>query len=260
MTTLFLALKAGTNEIHGSGITAEAAIKDALIAQQATEFDVAPASDRFKACEDFDYNPTEAIIVDGVADLITPRDIKYYNEVVVNGGVKITHVAMFANPADRIAIQAIGSSAEEAIGFAVKATGAETDAFVAIPVTPRMSALLASGEVPTNWVDRADGAIDCEVDYAVFAERETDFDEDAPVVTFINLHGEDIEADSAREAVIDDLDDLGLDRAGEYVVVSYPRDLSFGELFEQYAPTKFRIRDEVDARLITVEKVDLDTD
>lgn len=172
---------------------------------------------------------------------------------------QITHVAMFANPSDRIAVQETGTSAEAAIAAAVKATGAKVDDFVAIPVTPRMSALLATGEVPSSWVDK-DGTMDCEIVYAVFADTTSEWSDEADdtVTAYRNCHGERIEARDAHAAASEAVNECGVERWGSYVVVSYPSALAFDELFNDAGPILHTIRVGVNSDLIVEETVEFD--
>lgn len=161
-----VALKTGSNIIHGTGSSAEIALEDALLGlaegeEEGVEFTAFPISDRMSACYSFDYNPTEAeiLIVDGkpVAELRAASEIAYYAENIEPKVSKVTHVVLFANGEG--GIQETGSSAEGAIAAAVKAIGADKEIFVAKPVTPRMSAVLASGQVPDSWLE-FDGVVD----------------------------------------------------------------------------------------------------
>ena len=169
----------------------------------------------------------------------------------------ITHVALFASATAVQSIQSVGTSADEAIANAARETGVPASDLVAKAVTDRMGALLAM-ETPTGWIE-VDGVVDTEVDYAVFSDLSTVFDDETgeQAHRYVNLHGEDIEADGFDYAAIFALDDCGLERVGDYTVVSYPRTLSFGEVFEECGGTKFRLRPGIDPALVSLKSIEL---
>lgn len=271
-----IALEVGSSTIQGQGVSAEAALADARMGRaHDRKFNVFPISDRMAACYAADYNPTEAVIVDNVADICVPHEVAYHAERIAKGGnddtppagSKITHIAIFA-AADAVqSIQEVGSSAEAAIAAAVAATGAEAYVFVAKPVTPRMSALLAGNNTPTRWTE-VDGVADLyDADYkpAFFVFSETGARDDEGNLILESLQDHDaIEAVEPKDAILKVI--AGFDfpewpGTTEYVTVEVPAGTLLTEALIEVGNDVYRLSEAfADAYVRTVEVTEDDWD
>ena len=161
---------------------------------------------------------------------------------------KITHIAIFANADAVQSIQEVGSSAEGAIAAAVAATGAEASAFVAKPVTPRMSMVLAGNDAPTRW-NQVDGLADLyDEDYkqAWFVFSELGGEDGKKRQLFERVqHGDAIEADTATGAILAMIESTygGDNWPGDttYGAVEVPAGTEFEDAFVEVGDEVYRL-------------------
>lgn len=161
---------------------------------------------------------------------------------------KITHIALAANPAHRIAIQETGVSAEAAIAAAVQATGAKAEDFVAMPVTPRMGMVLAGGDTPIRWTE-VDGVADLHDDdykpaWFVFSGTAGEDDEDRQLFEKLQ-EASAVEAETAADAILTVLagfyDHVGWPGDATYVAVEVPAGTLFDDVFVEVVDDVYRL-------------------